>query len=282
VARKILGINYYRPYKKIKAINTPMLLKARFQSNAAARIFFLHQTLERQATAVSDKVDYCHQAINQRIEEFFQSRLDRISIFVDLIIERKVFDQDAFYNNILSRSDLDILVKELRNIIQRETEKHFGAVAFVNMHYGDYGVQGNIHYIDGLIQEYLRTMHIIESSEELISQSYREYVDQFKVFFLVKKLAKKMKPGESVLKMVDCCPKQNVLRVRQTMISQIAGILNSVQRKLAKDTCRMAAISFYELYDVVWELHYEKEIEKVKKRMEHKSFKKETRCCIAG
>lgn len=212
-----------------------------------------------QADAVCDIVDECQKEIRQRTDGFFTESLNRAAPWVeDLLDGKKTLSQTPFYDAVLSQQELDAHIDELRRTIQRKVQGYFGATALAFITKIDLAARVDVLQLHALFTEYQRTLLVMSLAAEISNRACQQSFSGLKTTFLLDRLVEKVAIGSQILKMANCCPRQNRECYRTIMIPQVKGVVQAVRNQLTAEACYQAAVSFYELYDLLGEPHEKK------------------------
>lgn len=201
---------------------------------------------------VCDRVDDCQRVIRQRVDSFFTECLVRVAPWVDNLLDgKKSISQTPFYDSILPQQALDALVEELRLTVQSSASGYFGVTSLAGIKKIDLAPRMDAKLLQSLFKEYRRTLLTMQLAAEISNRACRQSINGLKAPFLLDKVLEKLEIGANILQVADCCPRQNRANYRQTMITQVNGMIQTIRNELATEACHQAAISFYELYDLV-------------------------------
>lgn len=215
----------------------------------------------RMEAEVCDRVDECQAVIRQRVDCFFTDCLAKVPLWVDsLLTGRNIINRTPFYDTVLPQQSLDSFVEELRLMIQRDVARHFGVASLATIRNVKLALRVDVKQLQSLFKEYHRTLLVTQLATEISNRACQQSVNSFKASVLFIKVLEKLEIGSALLKLANCCPRQNRVHYRQVMITQVDGMLQTIRNQLIAEACLQAASCFYELYDLLWELQCKREI----------------------
>lgn len=223
-------------------------------AGAAANLSQPPQGQVSPVSAVCDVVDECQTVIRQRIDEFFAACLTKAAPWVeDLLDGKQTISQTPFYAAVLPQQELDAHIEELRRLIEEKVRGYFGVTALAVIPRIDLAVRLDVMRLHGLFAEYRRTLLVMHLAAAISNRACHQGFNGLKAPFLLEELLEKLAIGSKLLQVANCCPRQNRAGYRKAMLAQAKGVVQTLRKQLSAEACYQAAVSFYELYDLLGE-----------------------------